>query len=297
MSWIGRELPAINQSLYVVDDPDPASNTRAGIPKNKGREAMVYLTYIIENYDSLPHTVLFFHAHRFTWHNNILLNLDTALTVNRLSDARVARKGYMNFRCHLDPGCPDWIHPTRPKDELDFDKKKEEQYFTPEVWHQLHPEAPVPFAISQPCCAQFAVSGDRIRARPLSDYVRYRNWLLDTALTDEISGRIMEYSWQYIFTGASEYCPSQDDCYCDGYGICFGGDYKLQEWLDILRRREITDERLSEVTAKKPANEDQIFALTQEREKLQEAVEQLKKDAYDRGDRMRERQAHELPSR
>jgi Protein of unknown function (DUF3431) len=34
--------------------------------------------YIIDNYDNLPNTVLFFHSRRFSWHNNVLLDLDSA---------------------------------------------------------------------------------------------------------------------------------------------------------------------------------------------------------------------------
>jgi hypothetical protein len=128
-------------------------------------------------------------------------------------------------------------------------KKKEEQYLTSEMWRQLHPSEPIPQALSQPCCAQFAVSGQRIRARPLANYIQYREWLLNTALSHEFSGRILEYNWQYIFTGQGEFCPPQHECYCDSFGICFGGtnDENLQHWLNLLRKREILDERLSDL--------------------------------------------------
>jgi hypothetical protein len=89
----------------------------------------------------------------------------------------------------------------RPESEYDMVKKKEEQYLTSDLWRQLHGNDPIPKALSQPCCAQFAVSGDRIRARPLADYQHYRQWLIDTPLADEFSGRMLEYNWQYIFTG------------------------------------------------------------------------------------------------
>jgi hypothetical protein len=246
ISWIETELPGLNTSIYVVDDDDP--NARLRVPKNKGHEAMVYLTYIIDHYDQLPDTVLFFHPHKGAWHNNILNDLDTAVTIRRLNDAHVARKGYFNSRCHHDPGCPDWLHVDRPKAEWDLIKKNEERYFTSKVWRELHPFAPLPTAISQPCCAQFAVSRERIRAQPRSEYIRYRDWLLWTNLQDEISGRIMEYTWQYIFTGQSELCPPQHECYCDGYGICYGGEAELENWLHILKQREILDEDVQLLT-------------------------------------------------
>ena len=52
----------------------------------------------------------------------------------------------------------------------------------------------VPHTVGTPCCAQFAVSAAQVRARPRSDYVKYRKWLIDTELESEDSGRVMEYS-------------------------------------------------------------------------------------------------------
>ena len=37
-----RYLPGWSRSVYVVDDP----SAKLTVPKNKGREAMVYLTYV-----------------------------------------------------------------------------------------------------------------------------------------------------------------------------------------------------------------------------------------------------------
>ena len=74
--------------------------------------------------------------------------------------------------------------------------------------------------------------------------MHYRAWLLDTSLDDKTSGRLLEYSWQYIFTGNFEFCPSQHKCYCDGYGICFeGGEEGLQEWLNLLKTKEVVDRK------------------------------------------------------
>ena len=286
ISWIW-ELEGFNRSVYTVDDEE----SMLKVPKNKGHEAMVYLTYIIDNYDSLPDTVLFFHPHRYTWHNNILLEQDSKKTIERLSDAHVAREGYFNARCHLDPGCPDWLHPDRPPAEWDLVHKNEERFFTPRVWRELHPHAPVPHAISQPCCAQFAVSRERIRSHPRAEYLRYREWLLNTELEDENSGRIMEYTWQYIFTGQPEYCPSQHQCYCDGYGICFGGTTEagLQNWLDLLKQRDRADEKLHTQRQNSPNEPDSLAAMEKERDALNAELDILKQEAYKRGEDPRNR--------
>lgn len=60
----------------------------------------------------------------------------------------------------------------------------------------LMPELlPVPDVVGVSCCAQFAVTREAVRRRPKADYVRYRDWLLHTELKDEISGRVLEYTW------------------------------------------------------------------------------------------------------
>lgn len=282
IAWIEQDLPNLQTAIYVVDNDAAALR----IPKNKGHEAMVYLTYIIDHYDGLPDTSLFFHPHKITWHNNILLNLDTAFTINRLSDARVAREGYFNARCHHDPGCPDWLHLDRPEDEWDLIKKTEERFFTSDLWQELHPGAPFPSSISQPCCAQFAVSKDRIRTRPRTEYERYREWLLATELPDDISGRIMEYTWQYIFAGMSEFCPAMHGCYCDGYGVCFGGAQQLQDWLEKLRRREQFDEEIRVLmdSGGQQAESESVKSLRAQSEELNKDLNVRKTDAFQRGD-------------
>lgn len=190
----------------------------------------MYLSYIIDHYDDLPDTSIFLHAHRWAWHNNMLLGLDTAQMIKRLNHERVARMGYMNVRCHHDPGCPDWIHMDRPGGDFDFYHKPEEIYWRRNIWEEIHPGAPIPPSISGICCAQFAVSRDRIREVPIERFIHYRKWLLTTGMDDQFSGRIFEYIWHYIFTGHEVHCPAMNTCYCDGYGICFGGRQKFDDF-------------------------------------------------------------------
>jgi len=57
----------------------------------------------------------------------------------------------------------------------------------------------IPALIGAPCCAQFAVSREQIRKRPKKEYIRYRQWVLGTELSDAKSGRVMEFLWHVIF--------------------------------------------------------------------------------------------------
>src|SRR6201999_319906 len=92
ISWLDTDLPDLPKKIYTVDSavPDPSSGS---LPANKGHEGMAYLTYIIDHYDSLPDVVLFFHPHKITWHNNILLDINSAVTIKLISDANVVRQG------------------------------------------------------------------------------------------------------------------------------------------------------------------------------------------------------------
>jgi hypothetical protein len=59
-SWVATDLPDWQHAIYVVDDQNATLST----PANKAKEAMPYLTYIIDNYHNLPSTMAFIHSHR-----------------------------------------------------------------------------------------------------------------------------------------------------------------------------------------------------------------------------------------
>jgi hypothetical protein len=244
ISWLSTNLPPETYphiSLWI----HPITN-HSSVP-NKGHESIIYLSYILQHYNNLPDVVLFIHPHRKAWHNNILHDTDSLTTISRLQLPYVMRQGYFNTRCHLDPGCTSWLKIDRPWYARDYKRKPEEPYLTSSVFHDLHgTDTPVPEFMSQPCCAQLAVSGARIRERSKEFYQHYYGWIVNTTLDDSTSGRLMEYSWQYIFTGLWEWCPSMQDCYCGGYGVCFeGGMEGLFGWLRALKVREKADFRLA----------------------------------------------------
>ncbi|KAK0820898.1 hypothetical protein LTR75_001217 [Friedmanniomyces endolithicus] len=235
-SWIDNELGdlldtgELTKAIYVANDRSAPLHP----PANKGHEVVVYLSYIIDSYDALADVNLFMHFHRFAWHNNELLDTDAAAMVRHLSPERLVRDGYMNLRCHWDPGCPAWLHPGA----LERDPEKMEEVLVAEAWAELFPLDPIPGVLAQACCAQFAVSRERIRELPRQRYVVLRDWILRTELSDYVSGRVFEYLWQFIFTAAAVHCPSMSACYCDGYGFCFGSPREFDYWFELRFRRE-----------------------------------------------------------
>lgn len=174
------------------------------------------------------------HAHRYAWHNADIFGMDASQMINRLSSERVMREGYVNMRCHWHPGCPDWMHPG----ETTFDEQKTEEILIAKAWAELFPFEPVPNVLASPCCAQFALSRERIRQIPLEKFQYYRDWLLNTPLQDFVSGRVWEYMWQYVFTGESFLCPIEHVCYCDGFGVCFGGQDEYNAWYELRSERD-----------------------------------------------------------
>ncbi len=235
VEWLSVELPDVPTAIYVADDATAPLHP----PKNKGHEVMIYLTYIIDHYDDLPDIIIFMHSHRWSWHNDDLLDNDAVQMIKRLSSERVVREGYMNMRCHWDPGCPEWMHPGATEEDV----QKQEETVLAKAWSELFPMDPIPQVLAQPCCAQFALSRERVHAIPLRRFTFYRDWLLRTPLSDYISGRVWEYMWQFVFTGQNVFCPAQHVCYCDGFGVCFGGEEEYNAWFETrFKKRELETE-------------------------------------------------------
>lgn len=247
-SWVQEELRDLLESsllktaVYVMDDPTAPLHPIA----NKGREVMAYLSYIIDHYDSLADITMFMHSHRHAWHNNVLMDEDSSLMVRHLSPERVTREGYMNMRCQWDPGCPDWLHPTT----VNFDEHKPEERFLFESWTELFPSVQIPTTLAQPCGAQFAVSRERILSIPRVRFISLRNWLLRTDLDDFLSGRIFEYTWQFIFSSSPLHCPSMSACYCDGYGLCFGDAEKFDHYFELMHYLKRYQDELDDLNEK-----------------------------------------------
>ena len=218
----------------------------------KGCEAQAYLTYIIEHYDNLPDIAIFTHAHSTAWHNNDLQLSSTPVMLLELNYRRIMEHGYMNLRCHWNPGCPGWIKPNA----TEYDDQKKEEFVMHESFKELFPQEVardgVPDMIGTPCCAQFAVTRSRITQHAKERYISWRKWVTDTPLSDEISGRVMEYVWHFIFASPSlernadkaVYCPAEHVCYCDGYGYCFGDDTKFKRWAEKRDQARELAERL-----------------------------------------------------
>ena len=294
ISWIADELPDLDTVIYIANDPSAPLHP----PKNKGHEVMIYLTYIIDHYDDLPDIVIFMHAHRWTHHNNHLLGHDAVQMIRRLNSDYVARKGYVNMRCEWYPGCPEWLHPKNAQESL----AKQEEEVLSRTWTELFPTSPIPKALGQACCAQFALSRERILSISLSQFIFYRDWIMRTPLSDYVSGRIWEYTWQFLFTGQSIVCPAEHVCYCDGFGVCFGGDTEYKDFERLRQTKEGYERVLLESRARraglqvgengqginnassaKSDNSASLTRLEKQIDALEEEISNRRKAALERG--------------
>jgi hypothetical protein len=102
-------------------------------------------------------------------------------------------EGYVNIRCAWSLGCPHEIKPLEEEGEHREAVHAGGDY--KQAFEYLFPGTPVPESIGVSCCAQFAATREKIREREKRDYIRYRDWIMETSLDDSISGRVFEYSW------------------------------------------------------------------------------------------------------
>ncbi|PWY72921.1 hypothetical protein BO70DRAFT_381708 [Aspergillus heteromorphus CBS 117.55] len=235
--WVEQELPDWQRAIYTVN---PSSATAADTqqlktPLNKGHESMAYLTYLIDHYDVLPSTIAFLHSHRagflMAWHVDAPLH-DNVFAMRSLQTDFVQQNGYVNLRCNWNPGCKAGHRTNRHVTEQAFMEIFEGTSTPPlnttDISTMQSPaQSPddqkflqMPTHVAAACCAQFAVSRDQVHRRPRDDYVKIRQWVIDTDKDDASSGRVMEFLWHVIFGRESIYCPDEEVCYCQVYGKC-----------------------------------------------------------------------------
>lgn len=133
------------------------------------------------------------------WHNDVL----GPFTINTLQHLRldtVRKQGYVNLRCTHVPGCPIGLNPLSPSQE-DIASGDIRAKFA-DVYMELFevPRSAVPEHIGNVCCAQFAVTKERVLQRPKEDYERMLNWAIHGKETDSFGvGWVFEKIWHIIF--------------------------------------------------------------------------------------------------
>lgn len=198
-AWLDQIPSSLNWTLYHYRIDDPLSS-ELSVPSPKGNEAMVYLTYIIDHYDDLPDVILFHHAHRQAWHQK----LDALDELRMLRPQWIVKAGYGSTRCLTNCENIVPLKGGKPGDWANFARLDRKTHLVSlldafmEPWKEWELDE-IPPKIAAPCCAQFAVSRERVRRRAKDWWVDMRGWLVATPLASLNSGRLMEHLWHIWF--------------------------------------------------------------------------------------------------
>lgn len=150
---------------------------------------------MIDNYDKLPSYSFFIHAERFQWHNDDP-DYDNLPLLKMFQFSYLREQGYVNMRCVWVIGRPEEIKPfVDESTETQDDESVTTREIFRHAFEELLPNHDVPHAVGVSCCAQFALTREKIQSRSRDDYVRMREWLINTPLDDSLTGRVFEYSW------------------------------------------------------------------------------------------------------
>ena len=176
---------------------------------------MVYLTFIIDNYDNIPSAgVVFVHGARWSWHNDHPEYDNAALLVDLNVSAALKSTGYHNMRCDWSAGTCD-PSKTPPQGSLEtslnallqpWDERSQSDAAISRALASLFggdgsarwlEDSVVDHEYASPldgggrlrldtgdvirsqCCAQFVVARDNIWYHTRDEYVAIRQWLLD----------------------------------------------------------------------------------------------------------------------
>lgn len=175
------KLKKINK-LYIYDKETPENELN--IPVNKGNEASVYLKYIVDNYDNLADFTFFTHDDEYTWHHSgsIIDRFDEAVRSNQL---------YYN----INDKCVMGSIISNP------------WYSDILVWYNEYVEKYIPmnslphkdWTENHRGSAQFLVHKSLITNLPKDFYENLYDWIITTDLTNDKSGRYLEWTWHLFW--------------------------------------------------------------------------------------------------
>ncbi|KAK5124898.1 hypothetical protein LTR85_001088 [Meristemomyces frigidus] len=241
ISWTDKlysRIPNLTVLRYVSDSQTSGLHP----PVAKGREALMYFTYLHDFYDHLPDISIFVHAEETPWHleGTLLQNTSFALSQLDLMRVVVERRGYFNLRVTWRAACPAWIDTRKTFENWE----KQEEPYMPQAW-AANFDDPVPDILAGPCCSQFVVSRTAIQRRPREQYERSMKWLVETSWSDQIVGRVWEHMWPWLFKSEAKDCAPERESLCRMYSVCFEDDRQLEAYKELWEERERLKEKVS----------------------------------------------------
>ena len=193
VDWVYK-LKNVNKfCIYDKENPENEYN----IPVNKGNEASVYLKYIIDNYNNLADFTFFIHDDEYAWHHS-------GSIIDKFDEAVASNKLYYNINdnCVLGSIVSNyWYH-----DILVWYSTYVEKYISmrdlPNIdWTQNYRGS-----------AQFLVHKSLITNLPLEFYENLYNWIITTDMTNDKSGRFLEWTWHIFWDIYPKLQNKQEQC-------------------------------------------------------------------------------------
>ena len=230
VSWLDDVPTAWTVKRYMMDDPD-AQSPPLPVPVNQGREAMAYLTYIIDHYDSLPDYMIFTHGHERSWHQQEHLQQK----IRALNLTALDEENYISLRCGVQMGCEKL--PYIDTRHVNWSGEAGLCHFWEKVTGKRCPRY-----ISYKCCAQHAVTRAAVRTRSKAAWERIRAPIMAEKMSDDnwLTGIFYEKTWHMMFGMPPEHCPSIERCQQVHFSnaIVCDGDTDLtafegQVWRDV----------------------------------------------------------------
>lgn len=283
LSWTKHILvPNLHPIPYIANDPTAKYHP----PVNRGNEAMVYLTYLYEFYDRLPDISIFTHGSDYSWHVDGVLGYSTAYAISHLDLDELRRRQYMNLRISWLRACPNWINTSVTSIWTEgFDEKlRPEERFMKRAFVDNFPDDPVPAILSQPCCSQFAVTREAIRSVPRKQYKRQMEWLQNTRLESDLSGRVWEHMWQWLFVKKAIDCPIEHKALCRAYHICFEDAEDWEKWQELeIERFDIFRHRNAMLENGIQPDNEAVVKLDEQIQAYEEDLQPWRQRAIERG--------------
>jgi hypothetical protein len=232
--WLNTLSDRYQLCVYTADAQEDSTSMNLQVPANRGHEAMAFLTFIIDNYDTIPEAgAVFVHGSRFSWHNDSPDYDNLALLRSLNISAALAPVGYHNLRCDWSASTCDQSS-APPQGSLENSFRAVLQPYDPRVISDsalprslailfggdVEDAAETVFlgrgdAVRSQCCAQFVVARENIWRHTPEEYIALRQWLLDGTSQhdlkqqtlnknaaphdDRVAGRILSYLWHILF--------------------------------------------------------------------------------------------------
>lgn len=289
ISWTA-DLPAafpVAARVSVQLFPYVADNASRPLhaPRNKGNEAGIYLSYLVDQYENLPDISFFIHAHNTSWHGEPVHSLSSGWAVSHMNLDEVQRRGLVNLRVQ-GPANGGFNFSAAAENA---GNRPENPYLAQAFTEMFstdftrHDGLEMPEVLAEPGCSQFAVSKKAIRARSKEDYARMRQWLYESELSDGIAGRIWENLWQWVFLRKGSDVPVEWKAVCVGWGVCFDSENQFATWNrwweESNRMGEAIDREMADGDVERPID----TAMLDTKEKLTLLLGLQRRFAEERG--------------